>query len=323
MAGPPSEKRPAGGAMARVLEKRIRERIHHFDLPALLDLLALAHYRAEDIEYRSHRTQRHQGHLVNKIDFITDEDERGKERRRVVIEVNVGLLSVQSLLPSFLLRTLEEQQDDRMASFLRFFDHELLRARFAGLYPDRDEALLPGWHAKEADRHRLRLLRPTSPSTLHWLFAKVFPETEISVRRQVRRQPVPSSDIRLNQSKLGDSTSMGGFAQVPTGGLEVSIFCDEPWSGTGRAWAHEAPERLNTHILPLLDDTPLLLTVILVLRDHHNRIRIDNQGTLEDDSYLGYDPLKQGLHDSQRIILFSGNTVRPPSGSGPAARRAG
>ncbi|MCY1075151.1 hypothetical protein [Archangium lansingense] len=301
------------------LEERIRERIHLFDIPALLELLAHSGYGDAEFEYRSLRTHVHKGHLVHDIQFLTEKDERGRERKRVIITVNVGLLSVQSLLPSFMLRTLDQQQDGRMEDFLRFFDHELLRARFAGLYPNRDETLLPGWEKSTTDR--LRLLRPTSPSTLHWLFAKVFPETDISVRRQVRRQPIPSRNIRLGASALGDSTAMGGFAQVPTGGLEVSIFCDEPWCGTGKPWAHEAPERLKTRILPLLADTPLLLTVLLVLRDHPNHIRVDDQRTIEDDSYLGYDPLKVGKDDAQRIILFSGNTERQAATTGQAPRR--
>jgi hypothetical protein len=292
------------------LEQRIRERIRSFDLPALLELLARMGYGEADIEYRSHRTNVHQGHLVHDIQFLPP------PRKRVVLTVNVGLLSVQSLLPSFLLQALERQDNERMERFLGYFDHLLLRARVAGLHPERDESLMPGWEGTAL--HRLRLLRPTSPSTLHWLFSRLYPEAEISVRREVRRQQVSATQLRLGATALGDSASMGGFAYVPTGGVEVAIHCDEPWCGTGTPWAVEAPRRLHTRLLPVLSEQTLLLTVLLVLRDHESHARI------EDDSFLAYDPLVFGEDDAQRIVLFSGDTARyKPVEPGPDVRRAG
>ncbi|QRK06971.1 hypothetical protein JQX13_44085 [Archangium violaceum] len=294
------------------LEQRIRERIRSFDIPALLEQLARMGYRAADIEYRSQRTNVHQGHLVHDIQFLPPPN------RRAVITVNVGLLSVQSLLPSFLLQALERQDNDRMELFLGYFDHLLLHARFAGLHPERDASLLPGWG--ETARHRLLLLRPNSPSTLHWLFSSVYPEAEISVRRELRRQQVPSTNLRLGTTTLGDTTSMGGFAYVPTGGMEVSIHCDEPWCGTGVPWSKEAPRRLFTRILPLLSERSLLLTTVLVLRDYESYARI------EDDSYVGYDPLVFG-EDVRHVVLFSDDTARykpvDPNEPGPEIRRAG
>lgn len=294
------------------LEQRIRERIRAFDIPALLELLSRMGYGAADIEYRSHRTQVHQGHLVHDIQFLPP------PRKRVIVTVNVGLLSVQSLLPSFLLQALEQQQNDRLELFLGYFDHLLLHARFSGLHPERDSTLMPGWG--ETAPHRLRLLRPTCPSTLHWLFAHVFPEAEISVRREVRRQQVASTQLRLGTTSLGDSTSMGGFAYVPTGAIEVRIHCNEPWTGTGTPWAKEAPRRLYERLLPFLSEQSLSLTVLLLLRDHESFARV------EDDSFLGYDPLVFGEDDAQRIVLFSGDTARykpvEPDAPEPRNRRA-
>jgi hypothetical protein len=278
------------------LEERIRERIRSFDMPALLDLLAHAGYGEDDIEYRSHRTTVHQGHLVHDIQFIH------APRRRVIITVNVGLISVQSLLPSFILQTLDRMDHERMERFLGYFDHMLLQQRFAGLFPEREQALLPGWG--ETAEHRLRLLRPTSPGTLHWLFAQVFPEAEVSVRRELRRQPIPTTGIRLGASALGDPTAMGGFALVPTGGVEVSLFCEESWDGRGTPWAEEAPRRLERRLLPRLTDTSLLLTVVLILRDQNDHARV------QDDSYLSYAPIIGGPESPQRIVLFSGDTAR-------------
>jgi hypothetical protein len=276
------------------VEQRIRERIRSFDIPALLDVLAANGYGDAEIEYRSHRTTVRQSHLVHDIQFIH------QPKKRVIITVNVGLLSTQSPLPSFLMRTMDQLDHDRLERFIGFFDHLLLEECFAGLYPERNEALLPGWEGAALDR--LRLLRPTCPSTMHWLFLKVFPEAELSVRRDVRHQRVPAREMRLGASALGEGDSMGGFASIPAGGVEVTIFCDEPISASGIPWAVEARRRFETALAPLLSETVLMLTVILVLREREGFLRIER------DSHLGFDPLHGAPPQPQRVLLFSGDT---------------
>ncbi|HEX8821096.1 MAG TPA: hypothetical protein VF794_14300 [Archangium sp.] len=275
-------------------EQRIRERIRGFDIPALLDVLTASGYGDAEIEYRGHRTTVHQSHLVHDIQFIH------QPRKHIIITVNVGLLSAQSPLPSFMMQTMDQLDHDRLERFIGFFDQLLLRECFAGLYPEREGALLPGW--PEAAKDRLRLLRPTCQSTLHWLFSKVFPETELSVRREVRHQRVAAPEMRLGASALGEGDSMGGFASIPTGGMEVRIFCNEPVSSSGVPWAVEARRRFEADLLPLLSETVLMLTVILVLRDQEGFLR------LERESHLGYDPLHGAPVQTQQVLLFSGDT---------------
>jgi hypothetical protein len=290
--------------MAAALEQRIRERIRGFDVPALLELLAASGYGDAEIEYRGHRTTVHQSHLVHDIQFIHEPD------KRVIITVNLGLLSTHSPLPSFMMRTLDQLDHDRLERFIGYFDHLLLQECFAGLYPERSATLLPGW--PESAKDRLRLLRPTSASTLHWLFSKVFPETELSIRREVRQQHVPARGLRMGESTLGQGDAMGGFASIPTGGMEVKIFCNEPISSSGVPWAVEAHRRFEKDLLPLLSDTALMLTVILVLRDQEGFLR------LERESHLGYDPLHGTPVQSQQVVLFSGDTTSPRSLGGEA-----
>jgi hypothetical protein len=283
--------------MQSAVEQRIRERIRGFDIPALLDVLEASGYGDAEIEYRSQRTTVHQSHLVHDIEFIHT------PRRRIIITVNVGLLSAQTPLPSFLMRTMEQLDHDRLERLIGFFDHLLLQECFGGLYPERNGALLPGW--PEAALDRLRLLRPTCPSTLHWLFAKTFPEAELSVRREVRHQRVPARELRLGASALGEGDSMGGFASIPTGGMEVRIHCNEPIAANGVSWAVEAQRRFEGGLLPLLSETGLMLTVLLVLRDQEGVLRIERE------SHLGYDPLEGAPPEpSRQVLLFSGDTSR-------------
>ncbi|MCP3060889.1 hypothetical protein LXT21_19060 [Myxococcus sp. K38C18041901] len=276
------------------VEERIREHAGSFDMPALLELLTKEGYGPDDVELKSHRGTVHAPRLIQSIDFA-------RNPRRAIITVNLGLLSVQSPLPSFFLKAMESLEHDAMESFLGYFDHLLLRARFAGLFPERDEALLPGWESAAA--HRLRLLRPGCPSTLHWLFSQAYPEAEVRVRRATRRQRIDTRGIRLGGAALGDGTSMGGFATVPTGGLEAWLYVNESFCGTGAAWAVEARRRLRSRVLPHLADTPVFLTVALVIRDQHGHARV------EDSSYLGYEPIIGGPENDQQVVLFSGDTA--------------
>jgi hypothetical protein len=285
--------------MDAALEQRIRERIRGFDVPALLEVLTASGYGDAEIEYRSHRTTVHQSHLVHDIQFIH------QPRKRVIITVNVGLLSAQSPLPSFLMRTMDQLDHDRLERFIGYFDHLLLQDCFAGLYPEREPELLPGW--PEAAEDRLRLLRPTSPSTLHWLFRKTFPEAEISVRREVRHQRVRAGEMRLGASALGEGDAMGGFASIATGGLEVKIHCDEPLSASGVPWAVEAQRRFEQQLRPLFSETVLMLTVFVVQRDQEGFLRF------EPESHLGFDPLFEAPVATRQVLLFSGDTSSRPS----------
>ncbi|NVJ23149.1 MULTISPECIES: hypothetical protein [Myxococcus] len=288
----PTSSTPALGAPS--IEARIAERAHEFDIPALLELLSKEGYGPDDLELRSHRGTVHAPQLVHSVEFARDP-------RRAIITVNLGLLSVQSPLPSFFLKAMESLDHDTMESFLGYFDHLLLRARFAGLFPERDGSLLPGWEGSAA--HRLRLLRPACPSTLHWLFSHAYPEAEVRVRRATRRQRIDTRGIQLGGAALGDGTSMGGFATVPTGGLEAWLHMSESFSGTGTAWAIEARRRLRSRVLPHLIDTPVFLTVVLVIRDQHGHARV------EDSSHLGYEPIIGGPEQSRQVVLFSGDTT--------------
>ncbi len=122
------------------------------------------------------------------------------------------------------------------------------------------------------------------------------------MRREVRQQQVRAREMRLGASALGEGDSMGGFASIPTGGMEVKIFCNEPFSASGVPWAVEARRRFEADVLPLLSETVLMLTVVLVLREQESMLRIERA------SHLGYDPLHGAPPEPQQILLFSGDT---------------
>jgi hypothetical protein len=277
------------------MEARIAERIQGFDLPALLDVLSACGYTRSEIEYRSHRTLLRHGHLLQSITF------EHTPRRLAVITVNLGLLSTQSPLPSFFFKAMDETANDKLEDFLGYFDHHLLRARLEGHSPERDEALVGD---KDVAEDRLQLLRPQSPSSLHWLCTRVFPEAEVKVRRTTQSRSLPSAGLRLGAATLGVGSAVGGFATIPQSGLEISLYVDDPLAGDGTPWAVEARSRLDSQLLPRLRDGALL-TVTLTLRDTFRHAALKN------DSHLAYDPLIGGPERAHTVVLFSGHVSQP------------
>lgn len=300
--------------MDPALEARLKNEASSFDLRALVDVLLLDGYSHDQIELRSHRSMLHQGALIHSVEL------RKKPERRAVVTLNVGLLAIQSPLPSFFLALVDQLDQEPFAEFIAWFDDRLLKDRLAGLFPEREEGLLPGWEA--ACRDRLRLLRMTSPSTLHWLFRLVYPELEVTVRRGTMRRRVRSEGILLGTTILGEGAAMGGYANVPTGGFEVTLYGWSELSAAGVPWAVEAPRRLQRSVLPLLGDVPFHLRVVLTLRDQAGFAHLEAKPeapptTRLAPSYLGYDPLIDNRDEivalareqEQHVVLFNAQTA--------------
>lgn len=262
-----------------LIEQKIVERIQDFDVSALLDLLHSLGYRDTEIEYRSHATNLSPRALLQAIEFQREPE------RRVFLTVNLGLLSAQNPLPSYFLKVIEQQQDEALTDYLRFFDQRLLDRRFAGLYPERDRTLFADWG--ETRMQLLRLPGLQSLSTLHWMFRLVYPELGVSVRRSRHWQQIRTSHVILGSTVLGGPSAFGGVATVPVWRVDISLSCEEPDTFTGVPWATEAARRLNAQIAPILAECELSLNVYLLLRDRKTWVR------LQDDKrhFLGFDPL--------------------------------
>jgi hypothetical protein len=290
---PPSQKRK---------QQRIRELIHRFEIAALLDVLHSMGYRDDQIEFMSNPVQSHRAALLEDIEFL-------ETPPRVLILVNLGLLSGQGPIPSYFYQLLGEQRDTSMTEFLWFFDNALLRQRFSGLFPERDQAVVPDWG--EVNQLQLALLQLGSPTGMHWLFRLVYPELSISVRRSVQKRRVRTSGILMGESALGTGCAFGGFTQVPVGGIDVRLLCEEWETPAGKPWAHVAEQRLKQLVMPALDSSDLFLTVILVFLDRQSFARLIAQ------NFLGYEPIASPpIEDQpppvQQVILFQGGVGHNP-----------
>jgi hypothetical protein len=109
--------------------------------------------------------------------------------RRAVVTINVGLLGTESPLPSYMLK-LADASTDRLVPFFEYFDHTLLRSRMRMLWPERDSELGLDWSRTRRDISKL--VRMDSPAMAHWLFRHIYPELEVSVRRQLTTHRPPA-----------------------------------------------------------------------------------------------------------------------------------
>lgn len=115
----------------------------------------------------------------------------------------------------------------------------------------------------------------------------------------------------MGESQLGSGCAFGGFTQVPVGGMDVRLLCEDSSTPNGKAWANEAEHRLGRQILPALDHVDLFLTVTLVFLDRQSVAKLAAQ------HYLGYDPIaapqvEEGPPPAQQVILFQGEVGHNP-----------
>lgn len=273
--GPPRDE------IRRGIEQRVQKRAREFSLPALLDVLQLLDYRPDEIEYLGVMSYAFPGSLIHSVDFIAG------PRRIARVSLHMGLLSAQSPLPSYFLKYAEQLEIDALFDFLGFFDHHLLKRRASSLYPERDRTLFADW--SETQAQLLQLIGLTAPSTLHWLFQRVYPELGVEVRRSTERKPLNAEGVVLGNAKLGEACAFGGGTTVPVGGLEVTLYSEEELTPTGDSWAVEASLRLNRQVFPALGETDVYLTVYLVIMEQTSWL------TMEDERYLGFEPLWEDL----------------------------
>jgi hypothetical protein len=277
------------------LEAKVRARAHEFSLPALLDVLHLLGYRSEDIEFRSHLSQSRASSLVESVEFLNGAD----GGRRVKIAMNLGLLSIQSPLPSYFLQIAERLEGEALVDFIGFFDHHLLKRRIMGLYPERDRTVFADWGQAQADL--LQMTGLGAPSTLYWLFQRVFPELGVRVERSTAQKPLKADGAILGRAVLGEGCAFGGETSVPVGGIDIILYSEETRSPTGVPWPTEASRRLREQILTVLSKCDLYLTIILLMMEQENWLQ------MLDDRFLGHEP----LWDPTRAPL-------PPPASAPA-----
>jgi hypothetical protein len=276
------------------LERNIAKRIYDFDLISLLQLLELLGYQLEDIHFKSNFSTTSQPSLIHDIEFHSEPG------RRVLIILNLGLLSAQSPLPSYFFKKLDAGYIDTQLflDFIACFDHSLILNYLLSIYPETNRALYPDWEVTK--RRFIELLDLRSCSTLHWLLELVFPELGVWVEKVALGRELRSAHLRLGKTILGTSAIFGEKTSVPVYGRRITLFSEFETNNSGDPWPREIKQRLNDLVFPILRSVGLDLEIILIIRTQKAWAK------LHSESYLGYDKIRGGEEQRRRIRIFTG-----------------
>jgi hypothetical protein len=279
------------------LRRRLVRKARQFDAPSLMAALAALGYDDDAIVFQSRHGTSRPASLIHSVELVE------RPVRRAIVTVNLGLLGSESPLPSYIQKIVEEAPD-RLVPFFEYFDHALLVSRFnSGLQPERDPAIVSDWES--ARQSVSRLVRLDTPSSAHWLFRRVYPELEVAVRRAPSARKVHTSPLRVGKSTVGSAETIGGVAEVLSGGLAVLLTAHDAYTANGQPWQDEATRRMSERLLPLMPESDMALTVTLLIRERPNQLK------LQSGNFLGLQAL-QGGNDAAKVLIFDNTLVARP-----------
>jgi hypothetical protein len=267
------------------VERRLIQAARRFELEALLRALTSLGYPREATLFQSHWTRSSPASFIEALTL----GRTPSGGPLAVITLNMGLLSVQSPLPTHFLRALEDGRvdEDKVEAFFHFFDHVLIARHIDAAQRE----ALPRATAAQL----LRVIGLSSPTGLHWLATRLFPELEVSVGRAPVARAVKTPELVLGEAILTEEAVLGGAASVPTGGLELTLIAEEVENPAGRAWAEIVAERLETLWLALADED-LSVRVRLVTPRPEGLVELGR-------SRLGFEAMMQA-EEAEVVVVF-------------------
>lgn len=276
------------------LEQRVREKIRAFDPPSLLKLLNRLGYKASDIYFESNPNLSSAISLFESIQFFD------QLFPKIIIVVNLGLLTGHSPLPTFFRKKMEHGVIDPIlfTRFLGFFDHFSISTLFSMSIPEENGWFFSDW--KQTLSQYLHLLALNSTSTLWHLFQLCFPELKVEVTKFARILQLQSSSITLGQTTLGKESFLGRNKSITISSIKVVLTSEEMDTSLGTPWAKEIKKRLQELIFPSLQKINVYLQVLLVVKNCKDVI------TLSSQPLLGFRSLGQGT-TPLKLLLFSGH----------------
>ncbi|MGE5787868.1 MAG: hypothetical protein ACM3ZE_24965 [Myxococcales bacterium] len=248
---------------------RISANARQFELAPLLRVLR-KQFPEYALHYRGRSSLACEPSLIDRVEL---------EGRRIVIHLNLGLMSSTSPLASYFLRLRHDTRaGPGLEQLLNLCDDALLRARAEASQPlATSQRSAEGHPAIHALRETLwQLHQPRSVATLHWLFKRVFPELEVSVRRVPREHKTPAGAARNGWATLG-GTALEAEVSVTVPGYEVTLAADDTDSPCGNPWHQEIAIRLGALSPACVSFDSIALRVILIDRASTQRLIL--QGT--------------------------------------------
>ncbi len=276
------------------LQKRICDNIQCFDLCSLLKLLGTIGYKIGDIYFKSNPDQSSHSALCQRIEF-------SDVFPRVELVLNLGLLSVNSPLPSYFMKKMDAGVVDSalLTRFLGFFDHFMISNLLSMSLPEDNGWFFSDW--KETQSQYLNLLALNSTSTIWHLFQICFPELLVNVVKFQRVMSTESAVTVLGSTLLGRECYLGKKEKVTLSSFKILLTTEEVETDQLVHWAIEVKKRLQSVLFPILARVYLYLQVTLELKNVSDVVRLTMA------AQLGYRCLG-GSSNSLRVSSFAGYT---------------
>jgi hypothetical protein len=256
---------------------RISAYARQFELASLVRLLR-RQFPEHAIHYQGRSSLACEPSLIDRVEL---------ESGRIVVHLNLGLLSSTSPLASYFVRLrYDTRGGPGLEQLLNLCDDALLSAREEATQPlTTSPQKVDGLPAVTALRETIwQLHQPRSVATLHWLFKRIFPELEVAVERVCQEHKTPSAAARNGWASLGE-TALEAEVSVTTPGYQITLVADDSDSPCGEPWYRAIVtrlERLSSACAPFRN---IVLDVILIDRASEQRLIL--QGTELGFSSLG------------------------------------
>lgn len=275
-----------------ILQQRIAQNIHRFDICALLKLLKALGYPTEEIYFESSGTLSSHTSLCQKITFSL-------EVPRVKITLHLGLLSANSPLPYFFRKKMDSGSISAalFTKFLSFFDHHILRNLLMMSIPEVHTLFFKDW--RETKGYYLKLLDLNSTSTLWHLLQTCFPELSVKILKSPKVFKQNSSSTILGNTRLGKEAFLGKKLVQTIPSFKFILIGEHTHTSLNIPWPFEIKQRFRKIIYSFLNRTDIHFRLIFVLKNTHEKARLSSQ------MCLGYSTLGKGKEDL-KLLLFSG-----------------
>jgi len=277
------------------LQQAIKDKLHQFELLALLRLLDFHGYR--QIWYRSSEQLVSEPQLMEDIKFVVSPD---NGEPLVILSLNIGMLGPQSPLPSYFLKLRDTLllDDTAFIQYIGFFDHILISELVRQLFPELSDYYGSSWD--QWQRNCLLLSNLKAIRNVHMLFKAIYPEYKIHCAWQSKSK-WQSGGSELGHLVLGKTTGLGGVAAQRQGWLRVLLTQREQ-----KLPLQELQMRLQKLALPLYNALSLPLKVCIEGQLAPLQLATDTTRH-STATVLGYHPFAEASVEGYQT-LFAANT---------------
>ena len=261
---------------ADLLAEKLNSRIGEFDILSLLRYLKYKGYQEGNIRFTSYQSMVSQTKLIQRVKVY---------EKHVVVIINLGLLGIQTSLPTSMLEEIADRNKNTYNDtdrLLKLLDHALILNFIASVYPEISNNFFSQW--EKTRRNILTLQNIHSVAFLFWLFQRVFPEFVISFDEKSVPTKVATQHVTLDHNGLDGIARLGGLALLSDLCIHIHLTLEMEHYRSRTVWVTEVEERLKNFVYPLLDNREIYLFISLA-HDFESNVR------LAKDSRLGRDLL--------------------------------